>query len=641
MCGIVGIYGRSPVNKNLVREMTNLIGHRGPDHSDVWISSNGQTGLGHARLSIQDLSSAGNQPMEIETGRYTIVFNGEIYNHLKLRDQIQAKSKLINWNGSSDTETLLRYIDAFGIEAALQQSEGMFAFGLWDSKENKLTLARDRYGEKPAYWCISDGQFAFSSELRSIELLPKLDTTLSREAVELFLRQGNVPAPLTIYKDVFKLKPGHFLEYKIGMKSPKIHKYWDPIDVYNKNYLNPLKVNAEQARDLVERELERSVKQQLIADTSLGCFLSGGVDSTLVTYFAQKHQNGRLKTFSIGFEDKNYNEADHARAVSEYLATDHKELIVGEKALLEVIPQLGLIYDEPFADSSQIPTYIVAHLAKKHVNVCLSGDGGDELFCGYNRYTFVHGLWRYLKNVPAPIRRRIADMIVSIPSSKYDALLSPLLSKTYSNIGDKLHKGSRVLSCSNAMDIYYKLTDLTLDCGNMVTTGFQFSDFNSRVHLSNNLSDLDKMVLCDISNYLHNDILVKVDRAAMANSLETRAPFLSPQLLSLAAQLPLEFKISGQNGKLVLKDLLHNKLPKSLTDRPKQGFSVPLAAWLRGPLKVWAEELLFSSDLDRVFLDKLVISKIWSEHQSGARQWHNQLWAVLSLLNWARARGIT
>ena len=647
MCGIAGFLGgdwsSADAAKSTLERMAASIRHRGPDRSDIWIDSDAQLGLAHTRLSIVDLSSAGNQPMHSHSGRYVIVYNGEFYNHRHIRDEIAQTGTPPNWKGHSDTETLLAAIDLWGLRGALERAVGMFAFALWDRAERTLTLARDRLGEKPVYYGRSAGgsAFLFGSELKALAQHPQFRGEVDRNALTLLLRHGYIPAPFSIYRGIAKLPPGTFLTLADPRADPEIETYWSAVDVAERGAADPLCIGDADALDELEARLEIAVGGQMLADVPLGAFLSGGVDSSTVVALMQKLSSRPVKTFTIGFHEKGYNEAAHAKVVASHLGTAHTEFYVTASEAREVIPHLPQIYDEPFADSSQIPTHLVARLARQHVTVALSGDGGDEIFGGYNRYLLTSKLWNRVAAVPRPLRAAAAQAMTVIPSSAWTRLgdvaggVFPKWAKV-DRLGDKVHKGAPLLDSASPAELYCGMLSLWRDPAAVVTGGAEPPSFSSDNRSSDaSLGPVERMMALDLVGYLPDDILVKVDRAAMAVSLETRVPYLDHRVVEFAWRLPLTSKLRRGEGKWLLRQLLYRYVPRELIERPKMGFAVPLGDWLRGPLRGWAEHLLDERRLrDEGYFSPEPIRELWNAHVAGRADEYPRLWPILMFQSW-------
>lgn len=607
------------------------IRHRGPDSEGYWEDEAAGLGLGHVRLAVQDVSAAGHQPMVSNCGRYVLVLNGEIYNHLALRRQLEREGCTAAWRGHSDTETILAAFAAWGVTATLQALTGMFAMALWDRQARVLTLMRDRLGEKPLYWGYTGGRLLFASELKAMTGLPDFDRELDQRALALLLRHNYIPAPYSIYRCIGKLPPGTLLvisevDFHAGQR-PAAQPYWrasGPLtDIESMLSFS----NDTQAVDALESVLGQAVQGQLISDVSLGAFLSGGIDSSVVVSLMQQHNPNPVRTFSIGFDDPAYNEAEHAKAVARHLGTQHTELYVGANDALAVVPHLADIYDEPFADASQIPTSLVMRLARQHVTVALSGDGGDELFGGYSRYFRALSWWRRREGIPGMMRPSLAL------AARAGALLTP-----GGEVRDKLGKLSDVLSARHAGAFYRQFVSYWRDPASALLR----ADMPETLFDEPGGNDLfTRMLMLDAVTYLPDDILVKVDRAAMAVSLETRVPMLDHHVFEFARRLPQTYKVRDGKGKWLLRQLLYRHVPQEMVDRPKKGFSVPLANWLRGPLKDWGAALLDPARLQReeVFRPDWIQRK-WQEHQAGKRDWSTHLWSVLMTQAWLERHGL-
>ena len=618
--------------------MALVLRHRGPDHYGVWFDADAQVGFAHTRLSILDLSTAGHQPMPSASGRFIISFNGEIYNHLEMRTRLQESSSAPNWRGHSDTETLLAGFEAWGIEATVQKTIGMFAFAVWDKHSRSLTLARDRIGEKPLYYCWQNGTFLFASELKAIKCHPSFCGDINRNALAAYLQFGNVPAPQSIYTGISKLTPSTLLTVTLDPAKECIPvPYWSLLDVARKGQQAPFEGSDSEALAQLSSSLSAAVLSQQIADVPVGAFLSGGIDSSLIVALMQSQANKPVHTFTIGFENAQYNEANYARAVAKHLGTQHTELIVNAAQAQEVIVGLSTLYDEPFADSSAIPTFLVSKLAHRDVKVSLSGDGGDELFGGYNRYS------NKVEKIPRFLRKPLALILNSMSPNTWDraaSLASPLLpnSLRFTSPGDRAHKLASVLYCDSASILYERLLSQWPEANGIVLG----ADYKSSIQpLWQQLSDFKsnelKMMACDTLGYLPNDILHKVDRAAMGVSLETRVPFLDHRIIEFAWQLPQHMKIRNGQRKWILRELLYKYVPRDLIERPKAGFGIPIGDWLRGPLRDWAEDLLSESRLRQEgYFDPTPIRRKWSEHLSGKRNWQEPLWTVLMFQAWLK-----
>ena len=651
MCGFCGFVNPTNTDSALIRNIISLmserIHHRGPDDEGYWQDEQLGMAIGHRRLSVIDLSPEGHQPMQSATGRYVLAYNGEIYNFHEIKTELENTGRASGWRGHSDTEVLLAAIDAWGVESTLKKCTGMFAFALWDKQERMLMLVRDRMGEKPLYYGWQDNVFLFGSELKAIKAHPAFQGEINREALTAFLRFSYVPAPYTIYQGIKKLPAGNLLRIPLQSASfstsdlPEPEPYWSLIDIAETGLAHPFSGDEHDAISSLDQLLRRSVKQQMLADVPLGAFLSGGYDSSLVVALMQAQSDQPVRTFTIGFNEKDYNEAPHAREVARHLGTDHTELYVTPEEAMAVIPALPSLYDEPFSDSSQIPTFLVSQLARRHVTVSLSGDGGDELFGGYNRYFLGTQIWKYLRPFPAWSRKTGAELITSISPSAWDRFASvfgPVLPAEFSSgrAGDKLHKLASIFSLSKKSDLYRKLLSHWEEPERVVING---KEPRSNVDTPLAIKDFVHQMMCiDSISYLPDDILVKVDRASMGVSLESRIPMLDHRVVEFAWRLPLSMKVREGQGKWILRQVLYNYIPKELLDRPKMGFGVPIDVWLRDDLRDWAEDLLDESRLQSEgFLNPAPIRQKWAEHLSGKRNWQYYLWDILMFQAWLSA----
>lgn len=648
MCGFTGYLSSGQIDKfnnsKIIREMTNSLYHRGPDSEGFWSDSSDGITLGFRRLAILDTSSNGNQPMHSSNGQYVLVFNGEIYNHLDLRKEIEVfySGKKV-WFSGSDTETILSGFEIWGIKETIQKCIGMFGFAVWCKKRKILTLGRDRLGEKPLYYGWQQSNqgklFFFGSELKSFKKHPQFIGEINRGALSSFIRYSYIPAPSSIYEDIFKLLPGNILEVSLDEPKPIIKKYWaaEDIAINTEDKLNFS--NDQEAMDSLETILMNSVNKQMIADVPIGAFLSGGIDSSLIVSLMQAQSNQKVKTFTIGFNNDAYNEATHAKAVAKYLNTDHSELYIDSDDLLKVIPILAKLYDEPFGDSSQIPTYLISQFAKENVTVSLSGDGGDELFCGYNRYQITNQYWPKLKAVPSFLKNIISRGILKVSPSKIDTLYNLFIkNQRYSNFGEKVHKGSRVLASQDISSLYRGLTSTCFDPNSIVHGGIESNIFldASANHLKD-LDDLSLMMALDLLTYLPDDILTKVDRAAMGVSLETRVPFLDHKVVEFALRLPLKYKLRNNQTKWLARQVLYKFVPMELIERPKSGFAIPIGSWLKSSLKDWAENLLDEKTMrDQGLLNVDSIRERWTQHLAGTHNWEHFLWNILMFQSWLK-----
>ncbi len=647
MCGLAGWMGGARVDdaESAARRMADALAHRGPDDAGTWIERSDNVALAHRRLAVLDLSRAGHQPMESACGRFVIVFNGEIYNHLEVRQELEAGDAGAKWRGHSDTETLLAAIAAWGPERALQSSTGMFALAVWDRRDKVLTLARDRFGEKPLYFGWQRDTFVFASELKAIRTHPAFTGEVDRDALALLLRHNCIPAPHCIYKGLYKLGPGEILSVPLshepGIGNVVRRKYWSVNEAVANGLADPLAMPDDEAVDELERLLGASVERQMLSDVPLGAFLSGGIDSSLIVAAMQASSARPVNTFSIGFDDATYDEAQDAAAVARHLGTAHTELCVTSREALDVIPLLPRIYCEPFADSSQVPTYLVSQLASQHVTVALSGDAGDEVFGGYNRYAMAHSVWVRSRKLPRPVRRGLAGLLTSLSPQRWDALAGGVASVLPGRLrlrmpGEKAHKLAGALLAEDGRSYYRHLVshwpspaDAVIGASEPQTLLTDPDRWPAADHL------VDWMMAMDAQTYLPDDILVKVDRAAMANSLETRVPFLDHRLFEFAWRLPRHQKIRDGSGKWLLRQLLARQLPEAVLDKPKMGFGIPLHDWLRGPLRDWAEALLDEKRLrEEGFFEPGPVRTLWDSHQAGRTNEQHALWDVLMFQAW-------
>tara|TARA_R110001583_G_scaffold25289_1_gene91637 strand:+ start:9701 stop:11590 length:1890 start_codon:yes stop_codon:yes gene_type:complete len=623
MCGFSGFISSKTPNsssEDILKSMADAIHHRGPDSSGYWADDLGKVGLSHNRLAIVDLTQSGCQPMVSDSKRYVLAFNGEIYNHLALRLELESQNCAPSWRGRSDTETLLACFDAWGLEQTVQATLGMFALALWDKEEQQLTLTRDRLGEKPLYWGWCGQTLLFGSELKALKAHPDFNAEVDRDALALLLRYNAIPAPYSIYKGIKKLPAGHIVQIRQGNAAGEAipQAYWALNEVVESGLANPFTGSDNETVTALEQRITQSVTGQMLADVPLGAFLSGGVDSSTVVALMQQQSSKPVRTFAIGFNEPGYNEAQYAKEVAEHLDTDHTELYVGTEDALAVIPDLPTIFCEPFADSSQIPTFLVSKMAKQQVTVALSGDGGDELFGGYNPYQFAPKVWRAIRRLPLSLRKLAVAVLADVP------------------VPDKFHKLLRVLPSENREAFYDALMSHWQQPEKAVIGAESLPTImNSPTHWPKTDSFEHWMMAVDAKQYMSDDILVKVDRAAMANSLETRVPLLDHRVVEFAWQLPMHQKIRNGTGKWALREVLYRHVPREMIERPKKGFSIPLAQWLRGPLRDWAEALLEETRLRREgYFHAAPIRKLWSDHQNGRRDNALRLWSVLMFQAW-------
>lgn len=648
MCGITGFVQLSNTANedelgSTVTRMSDKISHRGPDWQGNWTDSTNGVALGFRRLAIIDLSPTGRQPMVSACNRYTIVFNGEIYNYRDLKKEVEASGKFPHaFRGTSDTEVLLAAFTVWGVEAVLQKTNGMFAFAVWDRELRTLTLGRDRLGEKPLYYGVHGKTFLFGSELKALKAHPSFQAEIDRDVLTLFLRSGYIPAPHSIYKGIYKLPPASWITFtpKLGEVSTPT-TYWSAREAAEKGVGAPFKGDEADAIRELEILLLDSVKIRMESDVPLGGFLSGGVDSSTTVALMQAQSSRPVKTFTMGFSEGEYDESKFAKKVAEHLKTDHTETVVTPKDALDVIPLLPTLYDEPFSDSSQIPTYLVSKIARQNVTVALSGDGGDELFGGYNRHTWGKTAWNMVEGLPDPVKSAFASGLNMVSPSGWNQIfqtLQPVLpgKLRWSNPGEKLQKLSAILKSQNPEDLYRKLISHCTNPEALVVNGKEPTTLFNNKNEWPKFSDFSlRMMYLDLVTYLPDDILAKVDRASMGVSLEARVPFLDHRIVEFAWTLPLEMKIKNGKTKHILRELLYKYVPKDLIERPKMGFSVPIDHWLKGPLKDWASNLLSPERMKKEgYLNESEITKKWQEHLSGERNFQHHLWDVLMFQAW-------
>jgi asparagine synthase (glutamine-hydrolysing) len=636
MCGIAGFWG-GPTNPAIAERMAARLETRGPDDAGVWTDAGAGLALAHRRLSILDLSPAGHQPMHSPCGRYVLVYNGEIYNHRDLRKDLERESGAFDWRGHSDTETLLAALRHWGVPGALERVNGMFAFALWDAAERTLFLARDRMGEKPLYYGRSGETFLFGSELKALTAHPAWRGEVDRDALALYLRHNYVPAPWSIYRGIAKLPPAHYVAIREnGRAVGEPVCYWDLGRVAEAG-VAAAEGTPQALTDELDTLLRDAVRRRMAADVPLGAFLSGGYDSTTVAALMQAQSERPVRTFSIGFHEAGYNEAEHAKAVAAHLGTEHTELYVTPEEAMAVIPRLPAIYDEPFSDSSQIPTFLVSQLARRHVTVSLSGDGGDELFCGYNRHIVGPGTWARASRLPRPLRRGLGWGVDRMAKRDVQRWVNALPGKwRIPNVANKLEKLGQALGARGGLDFYRSLASHWKDPASLVPGASEPDTLLTQPERLPMLPGLrERMMYLDQMTYLPDDILTKVDRASMAVSLEARVPLLDHRLVEFAWRVPTAYKYRNGQGKWLLRQVLYRYVPQQLMDRPKMGFGVPIEHWLRGPLREWAEELLNERRLrEEGFFDPAPVRNMWQEHVSGKRRWHYYLWDVLMFQAW-------
>lgn len=649
MCGIAGFFdprGSLGTPGPLLGAMGRALAHRGPDGEGIWVESDNACGFVHRRLSIIDVSPTGAQPMASADGRFIITFNGEIYNYRELQEELERATGPRTWRGTSDTEVLLAAIDRWGAREAIGRANGMFAFALWDRTERTLTLARDRFGEKPLYYTVQNGVLAFASELKALRTLPRLSFEIDREAVELYLRFGYVPGTKSIYRGVMKLAPACTAVAvldgtTVRLESPQ--PYWSALALASAGQADRITADPASMVEMADVAIRRAVALRMNADVPLGAFLSGGIDSSTVVAAMQAQSTRPVRTFSIGFESETYNEAADARRVAEHLGTDHTELVVSAADALAVVPRLPLMYDEPFADSSQIPTFLVSQLARRSVTVALSGDGGDELFGGYNRHVWAPRVWQRLARQPVGLRRFASRLITATPAvvfrsgEQLGSRFFPAL--RHRGLDRKALKLARVLAAGSENDLYRRLCSVwdqppVRSRQGAAASGVLLTDESG---WPAGLPYAERMMALDAVTYLPDDILAKVDRASMATSLEARVPLLDPELFAFAWRVPQAQKVDGDTGKWLLRQVLYRYVPAAMVDRPKAGFGIPLHDWLRGPLREWAEDLLSETALgEHGLLDSAAVRRVWLTHLAGHGAGEHALWAVLMLQAWLR-----
>jgi len=644
MCGIVGLLFRPGAladPERVVAGMARTLAHRGPDGEGTWADPEAGIALGHRRLSIVDLSPAGAQPMRSPSGRYVVSYNGEIYNHADLREALDACGGAPCWRGTSDTETLAAGLDAWGVAATLERLAGMFALAVWDRKTRRLSLARDRLGEKPLFYgSLGDGPartFAFASELRAFRAHPGFAPEIARDELVHFVRHGYVAMGRSVFRGIRAVRPGEVVELAAGDDAPRTRLYWDGARVAARP-AEPFAGTEEEAVDELERRLSRAVARQMMADVPLGAFLSGGIDSSTIVGLMQRHSARPVHTFAIGFHEGRYDEARHARALAAHFGTDHTELYVGERELLEVVPRLAELFDEPIGDPSLIPTFLVAQLARTKVTVSLSGDGGDEIFGGYDRYRQAARLMRALRKLPLPLRRAAARAAWAVPPRALDAGLAPMrrVATGKEPNGQWLHRMAAYGASESVEDLHRHSVSMTRRASDFVAGGREAPRaFRAPPPEGGGLDDIGRMMQLDMLGYLPGDILTKVDRAAMAVSLETRAPLLDHEIVAFAWSLPGSMKLRGGVSKRVLRQVLYRLAPAALVDRPKMGFEAPVGLWLRGPLKAWAADLLAPERLRAGgCFDPGAVRRAWDEHLSGRFSHGLGLWHVLVFEAW-------
>jgi len=639
MCGIAGIwFTKTEGSERLetsARAMGGAMSHRGPDAEGIWIDAPRGLALTHRRLSILDLTEAGAQPMHSHCGRYVVVYNGECYNFTELRNQLTAAGCV--FRGGSDTEVIVESCARWGVQRTLEHLNGMFAFALWDKQTGELVLARDRIGIKPLYYGWVAGAFWFGSELKALRALQQFQPELNRESLGFFFKYGYVPAPHSIFQGIFKLPAAHSLALRSASEKISPQCYWPLVRDFGRNGAHSFRGTAADAREQLDQMLRKSVRDQMISDVPLGAFLSGGIDSSTVVALMQAQSNRPVKTFTIGFEEAGFNEADSAREVARHLKTEHTDLVLTAAEAQAIVPLLGQMFDEPFADASQIPTFAVSRLARKHVTVSLSGDGGDELFAGYRHYSLSAGRLNRLNKIPS-LARRIASSGARVVSERgWDRVFNLVRAQGEALSGFKIHKYASLLGHDDALSQYDLINSRWFAPENVVRGLTNGAHPASAPAHAAGLDLIELMAVADLNQYLPEDILVKLDRTSMAVSLESRVPLLDHDVVAFALSLPLSYKRSNGTGKVVLRQVLEKYVPREMIDRPKKGFSVPIAEWVRGPLRDWTEDLLQKSRTRHgEILDEKVVSDKWQEHLAGRRDNSELLWPVLMFESWAQ-----
>lgn len=645
MCGVIGFWDPflqhdSKYLEFVIQKMSSTLNHRGPDDHGYWVDETSGLALGFRRLAVLDLTPAGHQPMISQDGRYVMVYNGEVYNFNDLRRELLLLGH--SFRSHSDSEVMLAAFCQWGVISAVKRFNGMFAIALWDTQEKRLYLIRDRIGIKPLYYGRLDGVFAFGSELKALRAHPAFQAEINRDALALLLRHNYISAPYSIYKGIFKLKPASILEIDAVAGSERLVPYWSAWDTAEKGRAQPFKGSDEEAVEELDALLRESIRLRMVADVPLGAFLSGGIDSSTVTALMQAQSSIPVKTFTVGFWEKAYDEARYAKIVANHLGTDHTELYVTPQEALEVIPRLPELYDEPYSDSSQIPTFLVAQMARRHVTVSLSADGGDELFGGYTRYTFAHRAWRRLEKLPYRVRRGLLVLLGMPPDEfwhGFQQVLMPVLPRgmKQSLVAEKIHKMRSVLLCQDEKDVYRRLVTHWMNPEEVVIGAQELPTPVSDPSQWPQIADpVEWMMALDLVSYLPDDILVKVDRASMGVSLEARVPLLDDhRVVEFAWRLPLSMKIRNGQSKWLLRQVLKRYVPPEMVDRPKMGFAIPISQWLRGPLRDWAETLLDESRLRQEgYFDPGPIRRLWSACLAGKGNWHYDLWDVLMFQAW-------
>ncbi len=648
MCGIAGFWRNSTDQSadwldRTALEMANTLVHRGPDDSGTWVEAKVGVAFGHRRLSIIDMSNAGHQPMISADGRYVITYNGEVYNFRELRKQLEKLGH--KFKGHSDTEVMLGAFIQWGVKQSVKRFNGMFAFAVWDRRDRLLWLARDCIGEKPLYYGVQSGTFFFASELKAIRAHPEFKPVINRDALASFLRFSYVPASWSIYRGIHKLLPGHFIQIKSPVENHKSEPYWSLESVVQKGQQNPFSGSEAVAIDELEKRLQKTISSRMISDVPLGAFLSGGIDSSTVVALMQSQCEQPINTFTIGFHEEEFNEAAHAKKVAQHLGTNHTELYITPQEARNVVPKLPEMYDEPFADSSQIPTHLISVLARQNITVALSGDGGDELFAGYNRYLIAERLWKVAGRVPNALKNRTADFVAGVsPESaeQFYRKLEIILPKKMkvSLPTEKFYKLAQALrATSTPKAIYKRIVSIIHSPEQFLTSG---NELVTVLDDANSWEEIDDTVLTmiylDLMTYHPDDILQKVDRAAMSVGLEIRVPFLDHKLVEFIMSLPLKMKIRNGSNKWILKQVLYRHLPQELMDRPKMGFAVPVGDWIKESMREWSEDLISKKRIEKEgYFNAKAVDELWKQHLSGKFNRGHELWNILMFQSWIDA----
>ena len=636
MCGVVGLWDTRAATtserlNSVVAAMSRTLVHRGPDDEGQWVDASAGIALGFRRLSIIDVSPTGHQPMFSESGRFVTIFNGEIYNYPELRAEL-LQNFSVTMRGTSDTEVMLHGFDCWGVQATIRRLNGMFAMAVWDRTERALYLCRDRLGEKPLYYGGLEKTFVFGSELKSLTAHPKFQAGIDIEALTGYLRFGYVPTPRSIYKGISKLPAATLLKIKAGSWELAPQAYWSMREVVQSADAQRFQGSVEEAAESLRHRLQRTVKSRMQSDVPLGAFLSGGIDSSTIVALMQSVSPRPVHTFSIGFKEESHNEAEDAARVAKHLGTEHREFYVSWAEAMDVIPRLPQLFDEPFSDSSQIPTFLISRLAKQYVTVALTGDGGDEVFGGYNRYRWNKKVWNLISHTPRFFSAGLGGAITLLSPGAWDAVLGGRQPQG----GQKMHKLARSLRARSEWELYRQVSSVSPEPSELVAAEHKGSVFSDPSNMPATAATfVEEMMYQDTVTYLPDDILVKVDRASMGASLETRAPFLDHEIIEFAWSLPLSMKVRGGTGKYILRKVLERFVPKNLTDRPKAGFVIPIGAWLRTELRDWAESTLDPGKIRELgYLDAHVVQTKWQEHVSGKHDWEPQIWNILTLQSW-------